>query len=268
MSTKSGYTEWQLGLYNTRTGLIIDDDTGKCSVLTANSPVALTIYSDDAGTSKTNPATFSNGIVRFWTADTVTSLDLSVMTAKGQSYFMEDVTPSMHRIDVDPDQRRFTLVASLDPSATPNTDTGFDFPAQCLIRPEDVHLYVSTAIGTAGRRVSIGILATETGGDADGFMKSVNCETTGNKSVLPSTAQKTIGGSTADTYITGNSNGSPGALVATVDYGVATLSADSGGYAPKQYVTDGTAKSLAYMTIDTTVAGYIFVSYEKLPSLS
>ena len=268
MSTKSGYTEWQLGLYNTRTGLIIDDDTGKCSVLTANSPVALTIYSDDAGTSKTNPATFSNGIARFWTADTTTSLDLSIMTAKGQSYFMEDVTPSMHRIDVDPDQRRFTLVASFDPSSTPNTDTGFDFPAECRIGPDDVGLYVSTAVGTAGRRVSVGFLATEAGGDADGFMKSVNCETTGHKSVLPTMATKSVGGSSADQYYSGNSNGNPGAFVATVDYGVATLSADKGGYASKQYITDGTAKSLAYMTIDTTVAGYIYISYDKLPSLS
>lgn len=265
---KSGYTEWYFGLFDTRTGLVIDDDTGKCSVLTANSPVALTIYSDDAGTSKTNPATFTNGVVRFWMADTTTTCDLSIMTAKGQAYFLEDVTPSQHRIDVDPHQRRFTLVASLDPSATPNTDTGFDFPAQCLIRPEDVHLYVSTAIGTVGRRVSVGFLATETGGDADGFMKSVNCETTGNKSVIPSVSQKSTGGATADYYWTGNSNGSPGAFVATVAYGISTLSSQAGGYSPKQYVTDGTAKSLAYMTIDTTVAGYIFVSYEKLPSLS
>ena len=86
--------------------------------------------------------------------------------------------------------------------------------------------------------------------------------------MTPILATKTIGGATADSYYTGNSNGSPGAFVATVAYGVATVSAQSGGYTPKQYVTDGTAKSLAYMTIDTTVAGYIFVSYEKLPSLS
>ena len=268
MSTKAGYTEWMFGLYNTRTGLIIDDDTGKVAVLTANSPVALTIYSDDAGTSKTNPATLTNGIVRFWMADTTTSCDLSIMTAKGQAYFLEDVTPSMHRIDVNPDQRRFTLVASFDPSSTPTTDTGFDFPAQCLIGPNDVGLYVSTAVGTAGERVSVGILASETGGDSDGFMKSVNCETTGNKSVLPTMATKGTGGSTADQYLSGNSNGNPGALVATVDYGTATVSADKGGYVAKRFVTDGTAKSLTYSTHDTTVAGYIFISYEKLPSLS
>ena len=41
----SNTTEWNIQLINSRTGSIIDDDSGVCNVLTAASPVEITIYS-------------------------------------------------------------------------------------------------------------------------------------------------------------------------------------------------------------------------------
>ena len=84
----TGYTEWYFQLHNTRTRQAIDDDTGIVNVLTENSPVELTIYSDDRGTSASNPLTMTNGVARFFTADTVTACDLSILTEKSHAVFI------------------------------------------------------------------------------------------------------------------------------------------------------------------------------------
>src|SRR3972149_5052846 len=94
------YTEYYVQLVNARTKQPINDDTGVCNVLTVDSPVEITIYSNDDGTAGSNPLTMKDGIIRFWTASTVTSVDLSILTAAGQAVFVENLTPSQHRGEV------------------------------------------------------------------------------------------------------------------------------------------------------------------------
>ena len=108
----NGFTEWYMQLYNTRTNRPIDDDSGLYIVLTASTPVRATCYSNDQATSLTLPAAMSNGIIRFFTVNTVTSVDISVLSASGQAYFLEAVTPSQHRINVDPEDRKSTRLNS------------------------------------------------------------------------------------------------------------------------------------------------------------
>ena len=83
------YREWYFQLWDTQRKISIDDDSAKLIVLTADAPTAPTIYSDANGTSVSNavrtpPRSFVNGTVRFWTDQSVTSVDLSLMTAKGK----------------------------------------------------------------------------------------------------------------------------------------------------------------------------------------
>ena len=90
------YREWYFQLWDTQRKISIDDDSAKLIVLTADSPTAPTIYSDANGTSVSKavhtPRSFVNGTVRFWTDQSVTSVDLSLMTAKGEAYFCEVVS--------------------------------------------------------------------------------------------------------------------------------------------------------------------------------
>jgi len=96
----SGYTEWYFQVFDVRKRTVILDSTGLANVLTQNSPVLLTLFSDDRGTALPQPITSTNGVFRFFTASTTTALDLSGTTANGFSYFLEDATPDDHRIDI------------------------------------------------------------------------------------------------------------------------------------------------------------------------
>ena len=111
----SSFTEYQAQLINKRTQKPIDDDTGTYIVMTASSAVLATIYSDDQGTAPAftyaNVAsTMTNGEIRFWTSNSVTSVDITIMTAAGQAVFVSGLTPSQHRIEVDTESREQMLI--------------------------------------------------------------------------------------------------------------------------------------------------------------
>lgn len=111
----AGYTEYYVQLVNKRTKAPIDDDTGKYIVMTADSAVLATIYSDAQGTAPafvaTNVAsTISNGIIRFWTASSVESVDITILTAAGQAIFVSALTPSQHRVEVDTEESEQLLI--------------------------------------------------------------------------------------------------------------------------------------------------------------
>jgi hypothetical protein len=253
----ASYTEWYVQCFNTRTKKPIDDDTGVCNVLTANSPVEITIYSDDRGTSASNPLTMTDGVARFWTAASVTSVDLSIMTSTGYAVFCEDFVPSNHRVDINPDERKQLLVIPWLFNNNVETDTGFDFPAKCRINPYELALRVTTADAT--ETIEVGILASEAGGDADGFIDAASIGTAGYVSLIP----QICGGGNID-YVTTNY---VGVLLATSIAGVDAV-ATVGGWSPvTNYVTDGTAKSISYTCTAGSDEGYgyIIIGYDRLP---
>jgi hypothetical protein len=109
------YTEYYVQLINKRTKMPINDDTGKFIVMTASSPVLATIYSDNKGTvpslGVTSVAnTMTDGIIQFWTATSVTSVDLTIQTAAGQAIFVSGLTPSQHRVEVDTQKTEQLLI--------------------------------------------------------------------------------------------------------------------------------------------------------------
>lgn len=168
-------TEWQIELYERQTSGVdahIDDDSGVVNILTADDPSEVTIYSSAGGATGSNPMTFTNGIVRFWTADTVTSIDITGLTAKGHAFFYQGVTPSQHRVVIDPRQMNQTLVIpyQIVGASEAVVDTGFDILSNMLIR--DVWPHVTT-VGT-GAALEVG-----TSTDSDGFLDAVSVATTG-----------------------------------------------------------------------------------------
>lgn len=64
------------------------------------------------------------------------------------------------------------------PANGSETDTGYDLPADGVVL--DMYLIVDTAEATGGTKtLNVGLLASESGGDADGFMVGVSCATAG-----------------------------------------------------------------------------------------
>jgi hypothetical protein len=257
-------TEWRFHLVDSskNTGLMpsIDDDSGKLMVLTEDTPDSPTIYSDMNGTTVTETAgiavlTFSNGQVRFWTANTVTALDICGITADGRTFALNSVTPSQQVIPVNPILSDQLLVVPFGPS-TSETDTGLDLPSNCLISPLDVKLRVTTT--DSAKTLSVGLLASESGGSATGFINAALMTSSGFVEIIPQNTNGTNIDYLSTNYI--------GGLLCTTIAGADAV-ATVGGTTSKVYRTDGTAKSISYTGSGgtTTAAGYVYLSYRRLP---
>jgi hypothetical protein len=143
------YNEFVLDLYNSRTLLGIDDDSGKAVVMNAGSATKPTLYADISGGAQANPITISNGRIRFFTAPGVGVVDVSIVTAAGISVFLKGITPSQHRVNIDPDVVECMIVVPFGVSDNVEVDTGMDLPANVAVL--DAFLKV-TAIGERRRR--------------------------------------------------------------------------------------------------------------------
>lgn len=258
-------TEWRFHLVDAskNIGLApgIDDDSGKIMILTEDTPDSPTVYSDAYGTTVSETAgicvlTFSNGQVRFYTAASVTALDICGITSDGRTFAMNSVTPSQQMIPVNPINAHQLLVVPFGASDNTETDTGINLPANCLITPYGIKLRVTTA--DSGETLNVGILASESGGDADGFIAAAVMTNLGFVELLP----QITGGTNID-YVGTNYIG---ALVSTSIAGADAV-ATVGGFTPEVYRTDGTATSISYTGSagSDTAAGYIYISFIKLP---
>lgn len=258
-------TEWVLNLVDVskNAGLVapIDDDSGKVIVMTEDTPDSPTIYTDPQGTTLTETAgvavlTFSNGIVRFWTAPSVTALDMSGITADGRTFNLNSVTPSQHMVPVNPQNTRQLLVIPFGASDNAETDTGIDLPSNCMIHPLDVKLRVTTIDAT--ETIDFGLLSSEANGDADGFVVAASVGTSGFVELLPQITNGTNIDYVSTKYV--------GALLATSITGADAV-ATCGGFTFKNYRTDGVAKSITYTgsTGSDTAAGYLYLTFVRLP---
>lgn len=258
-------TEWRFHLVDAskNIGLMpgIDDDSGKIMILTEDTPDSPTVYSDQYGTAISETAgvavlTFTNGQVRFYTANTVTAVDICGITADGRTFAFNSVTPSQQMIPVNPINSRQLLVVPYGASDNAETDTGIDLPSNCIINPMDVRLRVTTIDAT--ETIDVGILSSEANGDANGFIAAASVGTSGFVELLP----QITGGTNIDYMSTNYVGALLGTSIAGAD-AVATV----GGFTFKNYRTDGTAKSITYTGSagSDTAAGYVYLSFAKMP---
>ena len=179
----SNYTEFDVQLWDVRLGQAINDDTGLYCVLQAGVPLKQTSYSDSAGaTTLTQPATMTDGRITFFVVSTTTTVDLSIMTAAGKSYFIEGLTASQHRVDVDPYRETYTLVGSWAVlSAHADGTVSAVFAPQsggppAGLKIKDVYVHKTTL----GEGVGAGLLVDfGVSGDPNGFIDGVTASATG-----------------------------------------------------------------------------------------
>lgn len=237
-------TEWHFYLYERHASGVdtpIDDDAGVINILTADDPSEATIYADVNGTSASNPLTFTNGRVRFYTVDTVTSVDITGLTAKGHSFFYQGVTPSTHRIVIDPTRTIQTLTIPYQVVGASETivDTGFDVLGNMLVR--DMWLHVTT-LGT-GAIIDIG-----TSTDSDGFLDGVSVDATGYPAI------DTISEEAGSAHQVG-----------------ALLASTTGGNVRKLHKRANSTSGANIVYINTTSSstageGYIYLEYRRVPT--
>jgi len=128
---------------------------------------------------------------------------------------------------------------------TTETDTTFNLPDTSIIEDVLVNVITAEATGTT-KTIDVGLLSSETGGDANGFAAAVSVASTGL--VRP---EGTFTAGANETYLSANTRG---VLLATALAGADTAT-DVGTYAEKPHLTDSlTAKSVSWTPGSTNFA--------------
>lgn len=224
-------------------------------VYNAGTKTLATLYSDNKRTSLTNPISRSqfatDDAVKFWTAQS--SVDIVLAHSDGSIAKYASVVPETHRLVLNQDGVEKCLILPYGASDNTETDTGIDLPVNVWV--QDVAMEVVTS--DPSETLSIGLLSSETNGDADGFIVTADASTAGFVKPLAHTA------GSSEKYV---STFSYGALM-----GAGVVGTDSDGdfglgAVPGHIVSGANAKSVTYTGSagSDTAAGYIYVWFRHL----
>lgn len=237
-------------------------ETGRISsgvltfVYTADSKTLATIYADKNRTALTNPISRSqfgtDGKIKFWGA--ASSYDIVCNDDKGNTGSLAGVTPSgRHKMVIDRSSPHKCLVFPIAANNNSETDTGLDLPKYCRVTNCAIEVVTIDATET----VDLGLLSSETAGDADGLLVGVDAGNAGFYGGVASTVGST------ETYISAvrfgalMGKGSAGTDAAN-DFG------QPGGWG--HFVSGSNAVSISYTESagGDTLAGYGYVMFTVL----
>ncbi len=245
---------------------VIQTSGGVCGAYVAGASAKIAIATSDGGTLATsnNPKALTNGLIEFWTADTVLSVDLYGMAPGGQFFVAKGIAASgPNEIYIDSNARHQAMIIPFDiddTTATTETDTGFDLPENAVVLPEGVGVRVTTL--DAGMDIDVGILASEANGDANGFMDTILLTTAG---MVMAEVGFDVGSSAVFMDLTGgDAEFTYGALLLGAGTKVSAAegsdsNTDEGFFLVTTYVGDGTAESISYTLSSSTDTGVGFI---------
>lgn len=224
-------------------------------VYDAGTKTLSTIYSDAAATAKTNPISrtvfATDGKIEFFS--TAESHDIFVSHSDGSGALKSDVTPTVHTLPLDRSSLNKCMVFPIAfNSGGTEVDTGLDLPYNS--RVTDVALEVVTSDST--ETCAIGILSSETNGDADGLMVAVSVAAVG----MVQGWAVTVGGN--ETYVSATNYGALMGL-GKVGTDVANDCGIPGGAG--HIVQPSNGRSISYTPSSSdTLAGYGYVYFSVM----
>lgn len=223
-------------LYERLNGKIIRDSGGVVYVTGADDAAKATLMDKD-GASESNALSLTNGGATFYTANSITSLDLYIMTPGGQFIVEKGITPGEHDLYVDVQQRHQCMVIPFsmdDLTANTETDTGFDEPSNAIMLP-DAAIRVVTVDAT--ETIDVGTDSTDSG-DANGFIAAASVA---NAAVVNGTIA--------------NGSNTLGALFEVQD------SANAGDLTHEGHISGGKSITLTTSAGSDTAEGFIYLPY-------
>ena len=232
---------YELGSIGGMAKKLIQATGGKCYVA-KDGDAAKQAITDKDGTALTNPRALTNGACEFYVPDTISLVDLYIMAPGGQFVVATNVDESIADIAVDVTRLDHVAVIPFsidDTSAATETDTGFDLPLHSAVKPNPK---VRVLTVDATETIDVGLLSSETAGDADGFINALDVATAGLVKATLLASGDTMG-----------------ALLSVLD------SANAGDDAPEEHVVTGTnATSITYTLTagSDTAEGFIHLSYQ------
>lgn len=249
------------------TGKAVISSGGTCLVVAAGAQAKSTLYNPDSDmASLANPFSLTRGHGKFAVvAGSPETMDLFIMAPGGQFVVVQDVgvVPGrMNPVWIDSAKllQTFRHPYTYEDAGTSTTeyDTGFNLPTNALVQPYGAGVQIVATDAT--EVLDVGILSSESGGDADGLMADIAISGS-NGIVLAAAETMTVGSN--ETFFASTTRG---ALIAQLSAGT-DVATDVGGVNLKQYRIDGTAISVSYTPSSwDTAKGYFFFNY-MLPAV-
>lgn len=261
MPTLRHIIEFQL--HDRLTGKAIIATGGKCLVTANAAQAKSTLLNPDSDmASLSNPISLSRGRGRFAVvAGSPDAMDLFIMAPGGQFVNVNNiglVPGRLNPIYVDTAQRTQTLKLpyTYEDAGTGTTeyDTGFDLPKNAIVSPFGCGVQIVATDAT--EVLDVGLLSTESGGDADGFMADIPISGAADTALQ---AKETLTVGSNETFFASTTRG---ALIATLSAGT-DVATDVGGVGLLGHRVDGTAVSISYTPSSwDTAKGYFFLTYD------
>jgi hypothetical protein len=139
-----------------------------------------TLFNADTGAALANPISMTRGNLRFATDIALATVDIYGFAPDGGFFVMRGARPGADpEIPYSMDQVQHTAVIPLaapDFTAATEGTTGLQFPAGALLSPAAA-LRVTVLEGS--RTIEVGLLSSESGGDADGLLDAVSLAAVG-----------------------------------------------------------------------------------------
>lgn len=211
----ASYAIFELLLVDMFTDEALTASGGKVYVATAADTSKKTLYNPDSDyAALSNPITPSNGRIRFAVSTGVTgqetppTVDIYGMSGEGiafQKRGCKPGDPDILILDTHATQHTLMVPFSMtDATAATEIDTGFDFTAGMWIDPLRQSVYVTSIDAT--ETIEVGLLSSESGGDADGIIDALSVGTLGVIKPTLTNAAETLG---ALLKVTNNSTSVP-----------------------------------------------------------
>lgn len=176
----TAFSSYGIQIHNQATDLPVIAAGGTVYVAIAGDAAKATIYDPVTQLAISNPLTPVRGRIAFATLATVASVDLYGVDANGRAFVRRGVKPGADTeifVNEDPQQVMVIPFAKADVAANTEIDTGFDIPVDAAVHPMGMGVDVLTAEGS--RTINVGLLSSETAGDADGFLAALSLATAG-----------------------------------------------------------------------------------------
>lgn len=258
MESKFGDQKYDVSVYDSSISRSQVDENGKISsgcyvfVYDAGTKTLATIYGGPQRETLANPISRSqfatDGAIKFYGA--ASSYDIVVNDDKGNTGVYSSVTPLVHSVNLNRSGADKCLVFPLAFDASgAEVDTGLDVPYKSHIYDAGIEVVTTDS----GETCALGLLSSETAGDADGIMLATSTANAGFFGLYAITD-----GSSED-YVSAARSG--------LLMGLGSVGTDAGNDfgqpgGPGHYVTGSNAKSITYtVSSSDTFAGYGFVKF-------
>lgn len=256
MPTINRQRNFAFSLKDVATHESIQGSGGVAFICDAGTPDLATLFNVDTGASLSNPITLNQGHGDFAVAEATTSVDVYILSPTGHFVVHEALgAQEFAEIYVDTMRRDELAVVPFSYASDVNSehDTGLNFPLGAEIMADGIGIEVTAVDAT--ETLDVGLLSTETNGDADGLVDGLSVATSGFVNAGPVI---TVGSN--EQYL---SACTLGALLRTFLAG-SDVATDVGTFFAKNHIVQGSnAVSLTWLLSagSDTAKGFIHVPY-------